>query len=267
MTDRSVLVDARELARTYDGGYYDDAWRAVRQYRHATSFSTDHPDHGYVSIATKLGLPDTRVRSWVDGNKIPSVVAGLYTARDRGWIDLTYDEQQFMPLNILVACVYSGGMVASDHWQPVFTLNESGFESKCIEALELAGVGHTVRKEQTANRGPSVRPGADGAVLGRLLHVLGAPVGEKSHQEALSLPWYLEEAPFEARTRFVKSYIQNRAAPNPGGSVQIIETRPRSYREELADLIESVTEERATAGDRSVTVSGDAVQSLGLELP
>ncbi|AGB31627.1 hypothetical protein Natpe_1738 [Natrinema pellirubrum DSM 15624] len=255
-----------DTLQTYNDGNYDDAWRAVQQYRHVTSFSRDHPEEGYASIATALKLPKTRVRSWIDADKTPSVVTGLYTARDRNWIDLTTNDDQLIPLNVLIANVYSGGMIATDHWQPVFTLNEAGFESECITALELAGVGYTVRKEDNENRGPSVRPGEDGAILGRVMHVLGAPVGQKSQDEELSLPRYLEAAPLEVRTQFVRSYLRNRSVTKESGSIQIIEARPHSYREELADLIESITGERVTVGERSVTVSAAAVEKLGLEI-
>jgi len=265
MTASSVLVTARDFARTYDGGTYDDAWRAVQQYRHTVSFSTDHPDHGYTSIATKIGLPQSRVRSWVAAGHTPSVVAGLYTARKHGWIDLTFTDNEFMRLNILVASIYSGGTIASDHWQPVFTLTESEFDSKCVTALELSGVGYTVRKERNSNRGKSVRPGEDGAVLGRVLHVLGAPVGNKAHSESLSLPWYLEEAPLEVRKQFVQAYLSNRSTTSSNSpSVQIIEERADTYREELAELIESVAGEPVTAGTRSVTISAAAAEALDL---
>mgnify|MGYP006288833441 FL=1 len=266
MTASSVLVTERDFARTYDGGTYDDAWRAVQQYRHAVSFSVDHPDQGYTSIATKVGFPQSRVRSWVAAGHTPSVVSGLYAARKHGWIDISFTDNEFMGLNILVASIYSGGMIASDHWQPIFTLTESEFDSKCVTALELSGVGYTVRKESNSNRGKSVRPGEDGAILGRVLHVLGAPVGSKAHSESLSLPWYLEEAPLEVRKQFVQAYLSNRSTTSSDShSVQIIEERSDTYREELAELIESIAGEPVTAGDRSVTISAAAVESLGLD--
>ncbi|MFC4247232.1 hypothetical protein ACFOZ7_09515 [Natribaculum luteum] len=258
------LLEERDLARTYDGGAYDDAWTAVKQYRRVAAYRIDNPDEGYTAIANALELPVGRVRSWVDYEKTPNVVAGLRAAREHGWLEVTYDDDTFTALNALVANVYSGGSINQQNWQPLFVLNERGFNSHVIDALELADVGYTVHDEADDDRGPVIRPGEDGAILGRVLYVLGAPLGKKSKLEEFSLPWYLDEAPRDVRELFVHCYLSNRAYPDPASaSIQIIEERPRSYREELAALIRSVADGPVTVGEESVTISADASRSLG----
>ncbi|OVE84317.1 hypothetical protein [Natronolimnobius baerhuensis] len=264
MSDRATsLVSEPDFAATYDGGAYDDAYTAVDQYRRVRTYQADNPDKGYTAISNALGLPTGRVRSWTDG-KTPNVVAGLRTARDREWLEVGYDDEQFTALNALVANVYSGGSILKN-WQPTFVLNERGYHSHVIDALELAGVGHTVHEEADEVSGPVVRPGDDGAILGRVLHVLGAPLGKKSELEDFALPWYLEDAPVDVRELFVHSYLANRAYKDSSSdSVQIIEERPNGYREALATLIESVAGEPVRAGEASVTISADAARALEL---
>lgn len=262
-SDGTLVTDA-DFARTYDGGAYNDAWVAVQEYRRVAAYQIDHPDTGYTAISNRLEIPLGRVRSWIDYERIPNVVAGLRAARQRGWIDLAYEDDQFTALNALVANVYSGGSINSENWQPLFVLNERGFDSHCIDVLELAGVGHTAHEDADEIRGPVVRPGEDGAILGRVLHVLGTPIGKKSELEDFALPWYLEDAPVDVRETFVYCYLANRAYTDPSSeSMQIIEERSQSYREELAALIQSVAGEPVTAGEKSVTISADASRSLG----
>ncbi|EMA27313.1 hypothetical protein [Halobiforma nitratireducens] len=263
MTDDDRFVTERDLAGTYDGGTYDDAYKIVQQYRRVVAYQADHPDKGYVATANALELPRGRVRSWDDG-KTPNVVEGIRRARERGWLEVGYDDEQFTALNALVANVYSGGSILPN-WQPTFVLNERGYRSHAIDALELAGVGHTVHEDDPDDvRGPVVRPGADGAILGRVLHVLGAPLGKKSEIDDFSLPAYLEGAPDDTRETFVHSYLANRGAPDTtSDSIQIVEERPPEYRQELAALIESVAGAPVRAGEESVTISAEAARNLG----
>lgn len=64
MTD---LVTERALARTDGGGSYPDARKAVEQYREATRYASKR-DAGSGATASALGLPRSRIRTWVDGN-------------------------------------------------------------------------------------------------------------------------------------------------------------------------------------------------------
>ncbi|OLZ39860.1 hypothetical protein A6E15_02165 [Natrinema saccharevitans] len=255
------LVSEQDLARTYDGGDYDDTWTVVQQYRRVRTFAADNPTAGVATIAAATNTPTGRVDPWVAKDTTPRAVQALYTAHEHDWIGVTYDD--ITPLNVLVANVYAGGTIPRDKFEPEFTLRADPETASVVAALELAGVGWT----ETA-AGPdtsqTVAPAQDGAVLGRVLAVLGAPVGAKTEIDNLSLPWYLEDAPESVRKRFVDSYLENRALTDPTtDSVQIMEDRPQTYLAELGDLIASVAGEPVTVGDRAVTLSASAARALG----
>ncbi len=134
-----------------------------------------------------------------------------------------------------------------------------------IDVLDAADLDYQLAHRDDDGRATEVRPSEDDPVLGRVLTVLGAPVGPKAHVDDFSLPWYLEDAPHETRKMFVLAYVANRTLHQPTKrTVQIQEEQPQSYRDELAALIQDVAGERVTSGERMVTISADAARSLGI---
>ena len=260
------VIDERDLARTYNGGAYSDPWTAVLDYQAVLRYSSKHPNKGSSAISNALDLPRGRVRGWVDEDGKPDAARGIETAREYGWLDATYRDDLFQALNTLVANVFSGGSIAKKNFVPSFALNHRDHRSHVIDALEATGVDFDFFHEDDDSRATEVRPTKDATVLGRTLAVLGAPVGPKAQLEDLSLPWYLDGAPFEVREMFVLAYLANRAIhQRTKDTVQIQEQRSQSYRDELAALIEDVAKEPVTSGDRMVTISADAARSLGLQ--
>lgn len=62
------LVTETDLARTSDGGTYDNAWAAVREYCDVARYQAIHPDKGYTAIARQRrsnGRPTRSKRSAV----------------------------------------------------------------------------------------------------------------------------------------------------------------------------------------------------------
>ncbi|WP_440769933.1 hypothetical protein [Natronorubrum sp. DTA28] len=262
----SALVSERDLARTYDGGAYSDPWAAVLDYQAVMRYASHHPNKGSGAISSALEMPRGRIRGWVDGNGKPDAVRGIEAAREYGWLDATYGDREFMALNTLVANVFSGGSIATENFVPSFALNHADHRSHVIDALESAGIEFDFFHEEDDSRATEVRPTKDAPVLGRTLAVLGAPVGPKAELEDFSLPWYLDDAPFETREIFVLAYLANRAIhQRTKDTVQIQEQRSKAYRDELAALIEDVAGESVTSGDRMVTISADAARSLRLQ--
>lgn len=261
MPDSDSLITEKELARTYDGGDYDDAWAAVEQYRRAITYHTDNPDAGIGELVRISGATRVSVQSWIDDGGTPPAVQGLYTAHKHRWIGVTYDE--ITPLNVLAAYVYSSGTISSHNYHPSFTLADS--DSMVTNTLALMNVGHRDIERPGENRESAVGPAKDAAVLGRVLSVLGVPVGRKTEIDNLSLPSYLEGAPASVRKRFVDIYVRNRGQSKPDNAgVVIREDRTHAYRAELAALIESVASERVNATDSGVMVSAAAARSLGV---
>ncbi len=261
MNDSDRLVTERDLARTFDGGAYVDGWDAVEQYRRAIAHATRN-DCGSGATASALELPRSRLRTWIEGGGAPDQVHAIETARDHGWLDVTCSDPEFTALNTLVANIFSGGSIAQSSYAPSFAINHRGGDSHIFDALDLAGVEYRIEDDRDG-RADEVRPTTDGTVLGRVLAVLGAPVGPKAAQQ-VSLPNYLTDAPADIREVFVYSYLENRAVEHDQkATLTIREERNRSYLEELTTLIRSVADGRVELGEQYITISADAARSLG----
>ncbi|WP_306060198.1 hypothetical protein [Natronococcus wangiae] len=258
MTD---LVNEQVLAHTYDGGSYPDAWEAVEQYRRATRYASKHNTKSGAT-ASALDLPRSRLRTWIDEDGAPDAMRAIETARDHGWLNCEYDDSEFAGLNALVANVLSGGSITERHYRPMFTINHRGEDSHIFDALELANVPYEVVDDRDG-RADEARPSDGGTVLGRVLAVLGAPVGPKADQR-LELPAYLEGAPEDVRETFVYSYLENRAIPHEGkDTLTIREERNREYLKDLTQLINDVTGGGVQLGDRDIVISSSIARELG----
>jgi len=255
------LVTDRALARTYNTPSYADPFDAVQDYRAVLAYHTRHPDMGSGALASRFDLPRGRIRAWLNGSA-PDAVRAIDTAREYGWLTAEFGDDAFTALNTLVANVFSGGSITESNYAPSFALNHRGEDSHVFDALELAGVDYDVVADREG-RADEVRPTEDGTVLGRVLAVLGAPVGPKVDAR-LSLPDYLESAPADTRETFVYSYLENRAISHGGkATLTIQEERNRDYLAALADLIDDVAGGGVRLGERDIVVSADAARALG----
>ncbi|AGB31771.1 hypothetical protein C488_14972 [Natrinema pellirubrum DSM 15624] len=255
------LVTEQALARTYDSRAYADTYDAVTDYREVMDYAARHPDKGSSAVASALELPRSRIRPWLDGAK-PDAVRGLETAREYGWLEAEYGDPAFTALNTLVANVFSGGSIAEQYHQPSFALNHRGEESHVIDALELAGLEYRIVADRDG-RADEARPTEDASVLGRVLAVLGAPVGPKADHR-LTLPAYLEGAPADVRETFAYAYLENRAVEHQGkATLTLRENRNRDYLESLAALIDDVAGGGVSLRERDIVVSADAARELG----
>lgn len=260
MAATHALVSERALARTYNTRSYADPYDAVEDYRRVQRYKSKHPSKGSSAIASALELPRGRIRPWLDDSK-PDPVHAIETARDYGWLAPDYDDPAFTALNTLVANVFSGGSIAAQNYQPSFALNHRGTESHVVDALELAGVPFEIVARD--GRADEARPTTDGTVLGRVLAVLGAPVGPKTDQH-LTLPPYLEHAPRAVRETFAYAYLENRAIEHAGkDTLHIQEQRNRDYLAALADLLADVADGDVSLGERHIVISAEAARSLG----
>ena len=254
--DGDPLLTERELASTFDGGYYVDAWAAVEEYRRVMSYASRHPNRGSQAIASRLEIPRSRIRPWLDGG-VPDPVRAIDTAREHGWLALGPTDEAFAPLNVLVANVFAGGSVTKQTYQPMFALASA--DASVIDALEASGAGATIVADRE-ERADEARPSEDGSILGRVLACLGAPVGVKADQR-LTLPAYLDDAPTDVRAAFVDAYLENRVIEHEGkDTLTILEERNRAYLRSLAELIDDVVDGRVELGDRTIVISAEAAR-------
>jgi len=253
------FVTERALANTYASHSHATAYDRVLLYRKVQRAKTRHPNKGSYAIATKLDVGRNAIREWVDGDSVPDPVRAIQTADQRGWLALDYDAQAFPVLNRLVAWIYSGGSIDVDRHVPVFVLNGSSDGDALHADLDALGVGHATERGDAS---PEVRPADDAAVLGRVLSVLGAPVGAKSDAD-LALPQYLDTAPERVRRDFAAVYLQNRGQRHPDKATMTLrETRSDAYLQDLATLLRDVSGESVTVSEQNVVLSADATRAL-----
>lgn len=254
------FVTERSLANTYASHSHATAYDRVLLYRRAQRAKTRYPDKGSHAIASKLDVSRNAIREWVDGDSVPDPVRAIQTADRRGWLAIDYDAAAFPALNRLVAWVFSGGSIDLDRQVPVFVLNGSSDGDALREDLDALGVGATT--ERGDDTSPEVRPAEDAAVLGRVLWVLGAPLGAKSAAD-LALPRYLNAAPEQIRRDFAAVYLQNRGQHHSDKATMTLrETRSNAYLQDLAALLRDVSGESVTVSEQNVILSADAARSL-----
>lgn len=247
------------LANTYSHPSYAETWGLVEDYWRFVEYAADHPQQKSSAVSSALDLPRGRVRGWLNG-RIPDAVRALREADEREWFDASTDIAS--SFTILLGAVLSGGSIASDTYQPSFSLSEPESRDELIRALDTVGVNHTLRHEECDTRATEIVATKPGTVLGRALFVLGAPRGGKT---LATFPAWLASTDEKIRTRFLRFYVRERGAIHTEKATRsLVEDRPEPFKESLATTIEATTHAPATAGKRGVVVSADAVRKLGL---
>lgn len=264
----SQVVSERELADTYGP---DDGWETVAQYRKSVELREQHPDMARAEIARRVNRPPSAVRGWLVENKTPRVITGLQTAQERGWLTADTDSEQFRALNQLVAWIFSGGGIGTDRFIPHFSVDDPLMLSALSQLLRWAQVGYRYRDPDDPERHFEVTPSEGGAVLGRVLSVLGAPRGVKAQLDELALPDYLSTTDPHLRRDFARIYLLNRARKlgAEGTDGAYIHSAPSvAYARQIQDLFNSVTTGTATLGHQDrIWVSAAAVRDLAGETP
>ncbi|ELZ08510.1 hypothetical protein C479_14263 [Halovivax asiaticus JCM 14624] len=259
MTDDAIVTPA-DLARTYDGGYYDDPWPIVEQYWDVMDYKSRHPNKGSSAVASALDLPRSRIRTWLDGGA-PDAARAIDVARRHNWIEISYGHATFDALNALVANVFSSGSIASETYVPAFALDPNRRQLHIVDGLEAVGIGYEVVDDREG-RTDEARPTEHGSILGRVLAALGAPVGSKGDQR-VTLPVYLDGAPTAVRETFVLCYLENRANEH-NDILRFREERGDGYLRELAALIENVSGGSVSVSEKNVILSRDATDAIGV---
>lgn len=149
-------------------------------------------------------LTQSTIQSWRRGHK-PYSKNGLVEAHNQGWITPSPDSNTVLGLTTLLAWVTIQGSLRSKTYYPMF-LVKSEDEKACLKST-AEDVGITlqpVREETREQRPIEMRPPKWGAVLGRVLFSLGAPLSDR---EQFLLPSYLYYYPSHAE-QFVLTWCQ-----------------------------------------------------------
>lgn len=264
------LLSAEDLARTYNPPADRDGWEQVQLYRQTQRYSDDW---GAARVASAInsdedqpfeGLSRSNIRAWVDDDGMPDAARAIKVARDNGWL-----ADEWTPtvraLSDLVAGVLACGRIDKTGWQAGWSPDTSVGRSTLEDALQRVGVGSRFVARDDESRGDELLPRRHRSILGRALHVAGAPVGDKNAESVAGLPDWLSTAPPAVRATFSELLVRERGSERfQKATRQIQADRPRQYFEGVRELIEDVTGESVTASDAGVTISADAVRALGL---
>ena len=222
-------------------------------------------------IARRVGRPSSAVRGWLVEDKTPRVVTGIHTAQERGWLTADADSEQFRTLNQLVAWIFSGGGIGAERFIPHFSVDDPLMLSALSQLLRWLQIGYRCRDPDDPERHLEVTPSDGGAVLGRVLSVLGAPRGVKAQLDELTVPDYLSTVDRQLRRDFARIYFLNRArrVGAEGTDGTYIQSVPSSaYAQQIQDLFESATAGTATVGHQNrIWVSSAAVRDLAGDTP
>lgn len=257
------ILNARPLARTYAHPSRVDPWEAVELYRETQRYPDDWGSQRVASAMDDVSRSE--VRAWVDGDGKPDAVRAIDVADDLGWLD-----DQWTPttqaLAQLVAGLFACGSVITENYVPSWSPDDDVASETIETALETIGVGSTHVTRNADNQADEVKPATHASILGRALVVAGAPVGHKTADSVREVPEWLDDAPMSVRASFVELLVRDRGVEQPKKATRRIQTdRARGYFEAIAELVEDVTGESATASDVGVTISADAVRALGLK--
>lgn len=262
-----TLVPAQAFVRTYSNPVYNDPWEAVEDYEQVQSIAHEYENPSSTAIADYLTLPRGRVKPWLGDTK-PDCVRGLEAARQHGWIGVDTDSRVFRGLNVLLAWIYSGGSISKDTYTPYFVVDDEADEAILHEAGELANVVLDFTRSAQSARAVELRPTRDGSVLGRVLSVLQAPVGEKNEASVTGLPDYLAGVDESLAREFVQTYVHNRGQHRENTDfIRFREQRSDRYLRSVARLIRRLTGERVTVSDRNVYISAKAGRAMALWEP
>jgi len=184
----SVLITPQDLAQTYKSQSYEDAWQSVEDYQRVLEYTGQHPNKGSSAVASALDLPRGRVHPWMNGSR-PAPVRAIQIAEENGWLPLATDDTVFSVFNRLVAWIFSRGSVTEAEYTPLFSCERETEQERLGDLFSAIGVDYAIFREDSTARATEARITEHSTIVGRLLVLLGAPVGPRV--EASRLPSYL----------------------------------------------------------------------------
>ena len=251
------------LAQTYSDRVYADPWEKVLDYRRVREYAAEQPTAGRVRVGNALELPNERVRGWLN-DVVPDPVRAINTASDHGWLDPDPHGETAAALVAVLAHVLAGGSIAAKNYVPAVTPGARVGAAEIRRAFERVGVETKRRNADVSGRATEIVPTRDGTVLGRCLVTMGAPTGVKTSLDAL--PAVIWDVPRPVRRSFAQIYVRHRGLNYKGKSTTRVQVdRPRSFIEELRELLADVLDESVTTSETGITISAAAVRELGVE--
>ena len=252
------------LARTYNHPSYEDPYEAVTDYNRVIETAAQHPNKGSAALSKVVELPRSRIRAWVDDDGMPDPARGIMLAQRHGWTDP--DAEMSEALAALAGHLLGGGSIATKNYVPSVAAGRRVSLDEIEDVFRDVSVRPTRRNEDLESRATEILPATHGSVLGRTLAAWGCPVGGRAAVE--TIPAIVDYAGAAGQEAFVDAYVRHRAVNYQHKATSRLHgQQPVTFHQAIADLIEQVTGEHASAGDRGVTVSANAMRSLRLDEP
>lgn len=258
-----ALPTPQALARTYRTPGYDDPWECVADYQRVLEYTTEHPNRGSSAVATRLNLPRSRIRPWMNDSR-PDVVRGIQTAEANGWLANHATHETTTALVALAAWALSGGSINhGEGGAHVYFSLDHDDDDYFATLASTAGFEYHVVNETATERATEARPATDGSVLARVLIAMGVPRTATEKHTATSLPAFVDTLSAELRLAFARVYVLNRGAKHADKDTLTIRVeRPAAYLDELVEVLRAVSGEAVTRTGKTVTVSAAAARVL-----
>ena len=276
--EEGPLVTEKSFVNTYRGSYRNP-WTVIQNYREAQNRleTVESPDELSASqIARELKQPPQRVYHWLKQGSKPYALNGLIKVNQMGWVGFDLDSDIMTQLNKLVAWILSGGNITRTNMHPKFVLRGDPHQTLLDSIFDDLGVSF---KEETSTvpfnqieeeQHPHAHPGNKGALLGRVLSVLGAPVGSPL-KGLVSFPPYLYVASKELKESFARILILNLASNSTSTSDSQIEIVSPNYSrgltKSLYQFFQNLDGESVDVSAEGVVLDRSFVESLSQNGP
>lgn len=224
----------RALASTYNRFQTPSGYRSVQLFEQVRE-----SDQSRSTLANQYpDLTEAMIQSWRRGHK-PYAQRSLTTARELGWLTPAPGSDIALGLTALLAWVMARGSVRPDTHYPIFPIASPAEQTMLEDIGDNLGIPfHIVQRDDDTKRSTEMRPSEHGALLGRVLRALGAPLGRRGPNSCLP-PVYLYQYPSHA-DRFIDTWRQLYASDDE--DVQM--TVPTRLGDQFSNAFEKLLAER-----------------------
>ena len=182
-------------------------------------------------------LQRSSIHSWSQGSQ-PYVKRGIQAADELGWISPPAESNTALALTSLVAWAFARGSIRPDTYYPVFAIRSRDQRMYFEDIADELGFSYDIIRDGNPDLPAEIRPADHGVALGRVLSILGAPLGKKS--DVIHVPPAYLRYSVSHTSRFVETWCKHHAT----GEKKLLITIPPRLGERFADGLESLVTEQ-----------------------
>lgn len=251
------------FVQMYSSRGFADPWDIIDAYETVLQATAKHPQKGSAAISRIVDLPRSTIRRWVDDDAVPYPYQGLQTAVSHGWLDLTEDGEMTQALVELTAHVFGSGSLHNEKYRPRISAGRDVPHAEIHDAYHAVGVSSAESTPDDPERPMQIVATNDASVLGRVLVVLGVPLGREARGQE-GVPPILDHVSDDMVRSFIKIYLRHRTIDRGSGNrLRVLVNRPNRFKNGLARHIRDVTDADIQVYQRGVSLSSEAADDLG----